>query len=261
MNEKQYKIVINGVSESIDAVASLNKQLSELESRMKDIEQRQVKVSTSSSSGSGSKSSAKNLSSEEQMLRKINKLEDDRITASKEIYQNYLAAKDVLKQTQKAQEEAAAKERLKANAYGGNTMQGMKDRLADIKRVMQTTDVDSDIFQKYTEEANVLTNKLKDLEAKYGQFGRNVGNYKSASDGFKGLQIEVNGVTRSFENATQAYRTLKRERDTMALSGNRETKEFKELDETVRQLGSDIKDLEKSSATMDGLLDTTRCRV
>ena len=256
MNEKQYKIVINGVSESIDAVASLNKQLSELESRMKDIEQRQVKVSTSSSSGSGSKSSAKNLSSEEQMLRKINKLEDDRITASKEIYQNYLAAKDVLKQTQKAQEEAAAKERLKANAYGGNTMQGMKDRLADIKRVMQTTDVDSDIFQKYTEEANVLTNKLKDLEAKYGQFGRNVGNYKSASDGFKGLQIEVNGVTRSFENATQAYRTLKRERDTMALSGNRETKEFKELDETVRQLGSDIKDLEKSSATMDGLLDT-----
>lgn len=250
--KKIYSIQINGITESVNAVESLNKQLVTLEQRINVVQSKSVKAASAGSSGGGSKNQ---LSEEEKLLKQIENTEAKIEAYSKSTYQNYLAAKDILKETLNDQKQIAAQERLQASNYS-NTMAGMKERLADIKQVMQTTDVGSDMFKTYTKEANELTQKLKEIEESYGQFGRNVGNYASAAEGFKKLEIQVNGVTRSFDNARQAYKTLKNERDTMALSGERETKQFKELDETVKTLASDIRDMAKSSAFMDNVLDT-----
>lgn len=253
---KEYKIVINGLTESVSAVESLNKQLDALDKRISALQAKSINIGASSGTGGSGKSSrASALSEEEKLLRQIEQTENKIKAYSQDVYQNYMASKEQLKETLNDQKQIAAQERLQANTYT-NTMKGLKQQLADIKQVMQTTEIGSDIFKKYTAEANEITNKLKELEEAYGQFGRNVGNYKSAADGFKKIEIEVNGVVRSFDNARQAYKTLKNERDTMALSGQRETTQFKELDETVKTLASDIKDLSKSSATMDNLLDT-----
>lgn len=251
---KNYKIVINGLQESINAVESLNKQLDALEQRINALQTKSINISGGGSASSRT-STKSQLSEEERLAKQIEQIDKKRQAYSKEIYQNYLAAKDVLKETVNDQKQIAASERLQANNYT-YTMEGLKQKLADIKQVMQTSEIGSDMFQKYTKEANDLTNKLKELEQAYGQFGRNVGNYKSAAEGFKQLEIEVNGVVRSFANARQAYITLKNERDTMALMGQRETKEFKALDETVKTLASDIKDMSMSSTAMDNILDT-----
>lgn len=261
--KKVYQIEINGVKESVAAVESLNKQLNELENRIKALEKSNVKVGTSSSSGGGSKSS---LSEEERLQKEINKLKqegaqlDAKIAASQdEIYKRVDATKQLYKETIADQKAIAAQERLTADAYS-NTMVGMKQKLADIKSVIQTTDLgDSDKIKQMTQEANGLTTKLKEMEEAYGQFGRNVGNYKSAADGFKGLAIQVGDVTKEFDNAKQALKELKKERDTlsakkdMGLISEEEAKRLEDLIPIVAQLKSSIQDAGKP---MDALMDT-----
>lgn len=253
-NIKKYSIVINGVTESIDAVKSLNEQLKSLEERIKALESKSIGVKATTSTGGGSKSSSTgSLSEEEKLQKQINQLEEKRIAYSKEIYQNYLAAKDVLSETVKDQKSIAATERLQANAYS-NTIQGMKQELADIKAAMQTVDLgDTDQMDKMVQRANELNEALKKIEESYGQFGRNVGNYQSAFNGLDKVRVTIGGATREFGSAREAIKTLNNELKTMALNGQQDTEAFKQLRQAVMQLESAANDAKKP---MDDLMDT-----
>lgn len=255
---KTYQIQINGITESVKAVESLNKELASLESRIKSLEGKSVGVKTS---GGGSKSSSTgSLSEEEKIQKQIEQIDAKRVAYSKEIYQNYLAAKDVLKETVKDQNAIAASERLQAKTYS-NTIMGMKQELADIKSAMQTVDLgDTDKMDAMVKRANELNDALKKIEESYGQFGRNVGNYQSAFDGFEKIKVEVAGTTQEFDNAKQALMTLKKELTTLQvkkdqgmLLSEEELKRFEELPEIVAQLRSSIQDAGKP---MDALMDT-----
>ena len=251
-NIKSYKIEINGIQESINAVDALNKELSTLEQRIKALEGKAVKVGAS---GGGSKSSStSSLSEEEKLQKQINQLEEKRIAHSKQIYQNYLAAKDVLKETENDQKQIAATERLQAQNYS-NTMAGMKQELADIKAVMQTVDLgDGDQMKQMVTRANELNSKLKEIEQSYGQFGRNVGNYANGvAEGLKKVSINVGGTVREFDNAKQAAKILGNELKTMAVNGEQNTEKFKQLRQVVLELESTMKDAKQP---MDALMDT-----
>lgn len=244
---KKYSIQINGLTESIDAVKSLNEQLSNLESRIKALSSSSVKVGTSS--GGGSKTSSNSaLNEEEKLLKQISQLEEKQVAYSKEIYQNYLAAKDVLKETVNDQKQLAAVERVQANTYS-NTMEGMKQKLADLKSVHFTTDISTDEFKNQTKDINALTEKLKQLEQEYGVFSRNVGNYASAFGKFK---VEVGGVVREFDTAKQAAKVLSNE----LLNLPKGAAGAEELRAALQQVKSEIQDIGKSSVAMDNLLDT-----
>lgn len=252
-NKKIYTIQINGIEQSIKQVDALSDALQFLDKKIKEMESRNVSVS-SSNGGNGNRNAE--LQTEDKLLKQIQSTEQQIRDARREDYQSLLAQKDVLKDIVSEAQERAAAERLSANNYENN-MRGLKQELSDIKKVMQTTDLgDSESMEKLIKRANELNSSLKNVEESYGQFGRNVGNYKSAAEGFKSLNIEVNGVTRSFDNAKQALMELKKERDTLGISMGRTSKEFKELDEIVKQLQSDIKDMATSSSAMDNLLDT-----
>ena len=252
-NTKEYYIKINGLTESVSAVESLNKQLDALEKRMKALESSGAKVST----GGGGNSSA--MSQEAAVQKEINKLKaegerlDAKIAASQdEIYKRVDATKQLYKETIADQKAIAAQERLTADAYS-NTMQGMKNHLADLKAAINVTDLgDSDKIKQMTQEANELTNKLKEMEEAYGTFGRNVGNYGSAVDGLSKYKIEVGGVVREFNTAKEAAKTLSNE----LLNLPKGAKGAKELREALQQVKSEIQDIGKSSAVMDNLLDT-----
>ena len=253
MANKIYSIQINGLQESVKAVDALSASLDNLDKKIKALEGKAVKIG--STGGDSKSSSTSALSEEEKIQKQIEQIEEKRLSHAKEIYQNYLASKDALKEIENNSKSIVAAERVQTKTYA-NTISGMKQELADIKSAMQTVDLgDTDQLDKMTQRANELNDALKKIEESYGQFGRNVGNYKSAADGFKGLTIEVNGVTRSFDNAKQALMTLKKERDTLGVGMGRTSNEFKELDEVVKQLQSDIKDMATSSQAMDNLLD------
>ena len=278
MDKKIFTIEINGIKESIEAVASLNRQLEELDKKIGEVSNKKITIQSDVSLNSSAIKQAVdnvsskvslggNLSEELALQKELNSLKDEgtKLEAKQaayqdESYQKVLAQKDVLKEIVEDQKTIAAQERLQADAYS-NTMQGMKAKLADLKTSINSTDIgDSDKIKEMTTEANALTNKLKEMEQAYGQFGRNVGNYQSAAEGFKGINIQVAGVTQQFDNAKQALKTLQGELRTLQVKKDQgmilspeEVKRFQELPSVVARLKSSIQDAGKP---MDNLMDT-----
>ena len=255
-NTKSYKIVIDGIQQSVDAVKTLNQQLDALEQRIKNLEGKAVKVGTSTGSGGGG-GNASALSEEEKLEKEILATEEKIAKVRSESYQKLLAAKEELKEaTTYAKSQYAASENSQW-LFDTNTMQGMKAQLKSIKQEMQTVDVNSDKFKQLTQQANELNSKLKEVEASYGQFGRNVGNYANGvAEGMQKVVIKVGDTERTFESAKQASRELGNELKNMAVNGQRGTKEYNDLDEAVRKLNSDLKDVSVSSQGMDKLMDS-----
>ena len=249
-NVKQFSITINGIQESIKAVDALSDALSFLEQRMKA-----VQSSTVSVGAGGGSTNVSALKEQDQLMKQIQKSEQDLINAQREEYQGLLANKDLIKQAKTEAESRAAAERLTADNYA-NTLESVKAKLADVKKVMQTTDMGSEKFRELATEANALNTKLKEAEESYGQYGRNVGNYASAVEGFTKVKVQVGDTVREFDNATQAARQLNRELASMAVNGQQGTKAYEDLQVAVEKLNSDIKDATVSSQAMDNLLDT-----
>lgn len=266
-NIKEYKIVINGLEESINAVDSLNKQLNALEAKIKALESKSIKVNVVApavtSSGTSSKGSSKaSMSEEEKLSKQIVQIDAKREAYSKEIYQNYLAAKDVLDKTVKDQKQIAASERLQAHEYT-NTMAGLKEELADIKKVMNTTDLSDKMFGELSARASEITEKLKKLEEAYGQFGRNVGNYPSAFDALNKVSVTIGGTVKQFDNLKQATKAIRDEMGVLIDQNKEGTAEYKKLESELRRvtkaqqrLNSAMNDAKASSQIMDDVLDT-----
>ena len=249
-NKKIYSIQINGIDQSIKQVDALSDALQFLDKKIKELESRSVSITSSNSGGGGNRTAE--LNTEDKLLKQIQSTEQQIRDARREDYQSLLAQKDILKDITDETKQRAAAERLSVGNYG-NTINGLKQELSDIKTVMQATDLGSGKFDELNKRASELTNKIKELDKSYGQFGRNASNNPgNIGEGFQKLQIEVNGVTREFDNARQALKELTNERNTLKLMGQ----DVGNLDEVVKTLKSDIKDMEMSSAAMDNLLDS-----
>ena len=255
-NIKSYKLEINGITESIDAVNSLMKQLNALEARIKEINSLGVKVDKINV-GAVDESAAANAL---RVQKEINKLKEEGLkldakiaAAQDEVYKKVDATKELYKKTIADQKGIAAQERLVANEYT-NTMQGMKQHLADLKSVINTTDLgDGDQIKKMTQEANELNDKLKEIEKSYGQFGRNVGNYPDLGKNLQAIVVSIGGVEREFSNAREATRTLNNELKAMAVNGQQNTKAYDELRQKLLELESTLNDAKRP---MDNILDT-----
>jgi len=252
--KKTYEIVINGIQESVSAVDSLNKQLDALEKRIDALKSKNINISAS---GGVNGSAAKELKQEEALLKKIDQLHKKVADTEKKEYQELLHAKEELKEYQQIAKAIAAETNLKQGINDTNTMAGMKAQLRDIKMAMQVVDVDSDKFKQMQKQANDLNAKLLQIEKGYGQFGRNVGNYANGvAEGMQKVTISVGGVERTFNSAREASRTLNNELKSMALNGQQNTQEYKDLNNAVKQVNSTLQDTSKSSVMMDNILDT-----
>lgn len=206
---------------------------------------------------------AENMSS---TMKEIEKTEKRIADTRGEEYQSLLAAKEQLNEVKNIQSQIAAKERLFNDQYDLNTLEGIKAKLKDIKTVMNTVDIDSDMFSSLVKSANDLNTKLKQVEESYGQYGRNVGNYKSALDGAADasnkIRISVNGQIKEFDNVRQALKGLTNELKNLTINGKENTQEFKELEKAYHEFykatlraNSAVSDLQASSKGMDAMFD------
>lgn len=254
---KEYKIVINGIQESVNAVESLNKQLNDLEQRMNALNSKGVNISTPK--GGGYKGE---LDAQEKLEKQILETEEKLAQVRDENYKKLLHMKEELKEyTQIAKSQVAA-EANQQGLFDTNTMAGMKAQLKSIKAEMQTVEIGGDRFNELTRQANELNNKLKEIEQSYGQFGRNVGNYaEGVAQGMQSVKVKVGDTVREFSNAREASRTLSNELKSMAVNGEKDTKEFKDLRQALAEFNSEVKDATVSSKAMDNVLDTMQSLV
>lgn len=252
--KKIYQIRIDGIDRSIDAVKSLVTQLDALEKKINELSQKSVSITAN---GTTAGNNTRALKEEESLLKKIEQLHKKVADTEKKEYQELLHAKEELKEYQQIAKAIAAEANISSGVNNPNTMLGMKQQLHDIKAAMQVVDVDSDKFKNMQKQANDLNAKLLQIEKGYGQFGRNVGNYADGvAEGMQKVTISVGGVERTFNSAREASRTLNNELKSMALNGQQNTQEYKDLNEAVKQVNSTLQDTSKSSAMMDNILDT-----
>ena len=244
---RQYSFKINGIEESIQAVDTLSQKLDALGQKLDALDAKAVNVKTS---GGGGGASSTNQSDKEELK------------TQEEIVKELELQKQLRKQLSDEAKDMLAADRLNSEQYT-NTMAGLKQELSDLKRLMQHTDLGSEAFGSMTKRAAEITQKLKDIEASYGTFSRNVGNYASAFDGLKGVTVTIGGVERSFNSTREASRTLGEELKAMVINGQQDSAEFKQLETAVKsfkdklkEAESALKDLDTSSKVMDNLLDT-----
>ena len=262
---KEYKIVINGITESVNAVDSLLKKLETLEQRIDAISQKQATVSTASGgSGGGSSTRKSDLTEEQKIADQINRSYEKRIALQGELGKQLQEEKQAMKELTAEQKSLAAKDRLAAGGYDSNTMLGMKAELADIKAAMQTMDVESEEFLKATERANELTTTLKNLEYAYGTFSRNVGNYPTGIlDEMGEIKVRFGDQTLLFNSTKEALRTLKEEMRKAAVEGGEDSERYKNLAKSLHEVSNavdrandEIKKMESSSPALHSMLET-----
>ena len=243
--EKVYSIKINGVEKSIESVDALLKLIDQLSSRIGDVGKEE---------SAGLKEAAKDTDKLAKEYEKLNSIISGQRDEVMKLHQ-------LQKDATNARKADMAAARLEADEYG-NTMAGLKEKLADIKHVMQFAEIGSKEFETLTTSANELNSKLKEIEQSYGQFGRNVGNYQSAAEGFKSVTVAVGGVNREFSSVRDATKQLEAEIKALSLAGKEDTQEFKDLtdayyqfDKAAKRATSAVNDLKSSSQGMDKMLD------
>lgn len=259
-NKRTYTIEINGINQSIKQVDALSDALQFLDKKIKELESRSVSITSSNSGGGGNRTAE--LSTEDNLLKKIQSTEQQIRDARREDYQSLLAQKDLLNDITNEAKQRAAAERLLVSNYG-NTMNGLKQELSDIKTVMQSTDLGSGKFDELNKRAGELTNKLKELDQSYGQFGRNAGNNKSAFDGIDKISVNIGGVVKEFDNLKQAAKAIRDAMGALEYNGNNDTEMYKQLEVELNKvtkaqlrLNSAMNDAKSSSKAMDDLMDT-----
>lgn len=257
---KEYKIVINGLTESVSQVKALSSSLDALKAKIDSLKNQTINVTSNGNSG-GNKTSE--LDQENKLLKQIEATERKISETRSDDYKELVRLKDELKQIKKQQDAAAASAKLMNNEYSRNTMAGMKEELKDILRVMDSLDVDSNEYKQLNQDAKELQETLRDLEAARSSFGRNVGNYQSAVDGFDKLKVAVGGTVYEFNSLRDAETKLKNNLGVLIHNNKENTEQYQELEEAItkvidaqKKLNSAIGDAKASSQTMDNMLDT-----
>lgn len=257
-NKKVFQIVINGITESTNAVKSLKEQLQDCEDIIKRLNQAKVEVKVSSgevtqpktkvSSGTSSTTTADKTALE------IEKEKTKQLELQTEELRNQLVQKEQLKQLNKEtlndikQEAQGYVEVVDGVKQYANTLNGMSAELKDIKSELRNTDVDSEAFEKLTQKAADLNDKLKSAEEAYGQFGRNVGNYtqsildalESWSD--KDVDFNLAGAEGSLNDLKQQLNELKRYWADLSP----DDKNFQKTADAIKSLNNQIQDMEAS---------------
>lgn len=254
-NSRIYSIKINGVESSIDLIQKLLDKLEDLEKRINNLQGKKVSVGSSGGGGGSSKSGGADL------YDKIEKTQQRINQASEEEYKILLKKKAELKEIEKEQKAIVAGERAEQQEYS-NTLNGQRQKLADMKAALGNITIGSADFEKQVQEIDKLNSKILEIEKSYGQYGRNVGRYADGvAEGFSKLKIDVGGITQEFDNAKQAVMQLKKEMQTLStkkdlgIITDEESERLKSLIPVVNQLASSVKDAGKP---MDALMDTMK---
>lgn len=277
-DKKVFQIQINGITESIDAVKSLNEQLRDAEGIIKNLSNAKidVKVSTGKATTTTEKVGTGTSSTDNKVQLDIEKEKTKQVEMQNEALREQYIQREQLKQQNKE-----ALDDIKQEAKGyvevvdgvkeyANTLNGMSAELKDIKKELRNTDIDNDAFKQLTERAGELNEKLKKAEAAYGQFGRNVGNYTESVlealrqwDEEKDFNVDFNisGAENSLNDLKAQLRELKQYWANLSPDNadfDKTAKAIKSLNQQIEDMESNLKDVgAEANSAFTGRFTTT----
>ena len=247
-NQKEYKIIINGITESIEGISTLQDSLDRLG----------VKVEEQSSNIQKSSRSMDELAKAEQKIAEYN-----------EEYQRALQAdKAVLADKNKAIKESLDLEKANMTVQEGaqSTYAEKQQLLSALGKVIKNTNAETEEeIQKQNElkaQYAALNQELKDFDASLGNHQRNVGDYGQATKNLKQelreFQLEManmldNGVSKADPQFVELAKKAGALKDAMSDAGeeiNRFASDTKKIDDVINLAQSATAAFELYKGTM-----------
>lgn len=275
--KKIFQIQINGITESIDAVKSLNEQLRDAEGIIKNLSNAKIDVKISTGKATTTEKVGTGTSSTDSKVQlDIEKEKTKQIEMQTEALREQYIQREQLKQQNKE-----ALDDIKQEAKGyvevvdgvkeyANTLNGMSAELKDIKKELRNTDMDTEAFKDLTDRAGELNEKLKKAEEAYGQFGRNVGNYTQSVlealrqwDEEKDFNVDLNtsGAENSLNDLKAQLRELKQYWANLSPDNadfDKTAKAIKSLNQQIEDMESNLKDVgAEANSAFTGRFTTT----
>lgn len=275
--KKVFQIQINGITESIDAVKSLNEQLRVAEGIIKNLSNAKIDVKVSTGKATTTEKVGTGTSSTDNKVQlDIEKEKTKQIEMQTEALREQYIQREQLKQQNKE-----ALDDIKSEAKGyvevvdgvkeyANTLNGMSAELKDIKKELRNTDMDTNAFKELTERAGELNEKLKKAEAAYGQLGRNVGNYTQSFlealrqwDEERDFNVDLNtsGAEKSLNDLKAQLIEAKRYWSNLSPDNadfDKTAKAIKSLNQQIEDMESNLKDVgAEANSAFTGRFTTT----
>ena len=275
-NTKQFTIVINGITQSVDAVKTLKGELQDCEDIIKRLKDAKIDVKVSAGTTKPTEKVSSGKSSDEKVPLDIEKEKTKQIEMQNDALREQYVERERLKQANKEslddiKEEAKGYVEINdgVKTYA-NTLNGMSAELKDIKKELRNTDIDTEDFDKLTERAAELNEKLKKAEEAYGQFGRNVGNYtQSILDALDewdenrefNVDLNVSGAENSLNDLKAQLKELKQYWANLSpddANFDKTAKAIKSLNQQIQDMESSLKDVgAEANSAFTGRFTTT----
>ena len=274
--KKEFTIVINGITQSVDAVKTLKSELKDCEDIIKRLKNANIDVKVNAGATKPTEKVSNGKSSDDKVALDIEKEKAKQIEMQTEALREQYVERERLKQANK---ESLDDIRQEAKGYVevvdgvkeyANTLNGMSAELKDIKNELRNTDIGTDDFDKLTEKAAVLNEKLKKAEEAYGQFGRNVGNYtQSILDALDGwdenrefnVDLNVSGAENSLNDLKAQLKELKQYWSNLSpddANFDKTGKAIKSLNQQIEDMESSLKDVgAEANSAFTGRFTTT----
>lgn len=212
-NTRTYSIVINGVEQSVKAVDALLQKIDALDERISKLQKLNIDLgaiqnSVKRADNGGSKyDAAKSEAAAQKEIANQIALQN---AENQKALQLLVQKKQETKEQVKIQQQIAQGVRDTNGEYA-NTLNGQRALLSEMKKQIGNMDIDDAGTRAFAEQINQVTEKIKEMEEAYGTFTRNVGNYKSAAEGFQGFNITIGETVRNFGSLREAAKTIKNE--------------------------------------------------
>ena len=233
-DKKVFEIKINGLTESVDAVKSLNKELNTLDEKLKSLQNAKINIKvqgntpdttkTKVSGNTGTNSQVEKQTQQQNALAKLQQQIAQQqaknaamvTTEYQQQYQELVKIKEANKEVEQIQKQIATGVRDTNGEYT-NTLQGQRAYLSELQKTFNSQEMGTEEWRKAADELLRVRELVKGIEQSTGDYRRNVGNYPSGAKElvtlFQEYQTQIEETNRSLNELKNSMSGLSQDSD------------------------------------------------
>ena len=234
-DKKVFEIKINGLTESVDAVKSLNKELNTLDEKLKSLQNAKINIKVQGNTApdaskqkvSGNTGNDSQVEKQTQQQNALAKLQQQIAqqqaknaamvtTEYQQQYQELVKIREANKEVEQIQKQIATGVRDTNGEYT-NTLQGQRAYLSELQKTFNSQEMGTEEWRKAADELLRVRELVKGIEQSTGDYRRNVGNYPSGAKElvtlFQEYQQQIEETNRSLNELKDSMRGLSQDSD------------------------------------------------
>ena len=233
-DKKVFEIKINGLTESVDAVKSLNKELNTLDEKLKSLQNAKINIKVQGntpdttkvkvSGNTGTNSQVEKQTQQQNALAKLQQQIAQQqaknaamvTTEYQQQFQELVKIKEANKEVEQIQKQIATGVRDTNGEYT-NTLQGQRAYLSELQKTFNSQEMGTEEWRKAADELLRVRELVKGIEQSTGDYRRNVGNYPSGAKElvtlFQEYQTQIEETNRSLNELKNSMSGLSQDSD------------------------------------------------